>query len=311
MRRAEKRSAPARPCTRGSGGVQVRPQRGAPGGEVERRAQRAPRRPAAPRGGCRRAWRARGRRRRAPRARRGRTPRARRGRATALAALTHSGTRAGSTPPSVSSSAPTRCASASGEVVALVGARGVGGEQQVGARGVEAELGARLRALDRAEALEVDAAGQHDGAPARGARRGGAAASEAETAASRSMNGSTAPVARRVRGWRGRVPWTVSARTRAGTASAGQAVSPKWACTTSKAGRPAARERGGPPWRRRSSTRGARERARAGRELVQLDLDTVQARAARRPGRGRSARARGGRRRAACWRRRARARPRP
>ena len=55
--------------------------------------------------------------------------------------------------------------------------------------------------------------------------------------------------------------------------------------------------------------RGAGQRRRAGRELVQLDVEPVEAPAGRRPGRARSSRARGGRGRGACWRPRARARP--
>ncbi len=46
-------------------------------------------------------------------------------------------------------------------VVALLGAGGIGSEQQVGLLGVEAQLGARLRAGEWAEALEIHAAGQH------------------------------------------------------------------------------------------------------------------------------------------------------
>ena len=75
-----------------------------------------------------------------------------------------------------------------------------------------------------------------------------------------------------MRGWRRSVPWTVSARTRACTASAGQAVSPKWACTTS--GARAARCRGE---RRPQLARRRHERAAARRELVQLDLEPVEA----------------------------------
>ena len=52
----------------------------------------------------------------------------------------------------------------------------------------------------------------------------------------------------RERGWARSVPWSVTPRLRALTASAGQAVSPKWAWTTSKR-RPLYRSRSSVPWR--------------------------------------------------------------
>ena len=52
-------------------------------------------------------------------------------------------------------------------VVALLRAGGVSGEQQVGPLGVQAQLGARLCAGERAEALEVHAARQHLRSPPR------------------------------------------------------------------------------------------------------------------------------------------------
>jgi len=84
-------------------------------------------------------------------------------------------------------------------VVALL--RGASGrrEQQVGPVGVQAQRGTRLRARQRVEALHIHAAGQH--CARRDAAPGNSCASGPETAASRSMSGSTARVARRVRGW--------------------------------------------------------------------------------------------------------------
>ena len=78
MRGPENGSACARPSTRGSRRAQVGSSAARQRLELERRAERARDARAAPRGGCRRAWRARARRRRAPRAPPGRSPRARR-----------------------------------------------------------------------------------------------------------------------------------------------------------------------------------------------------------------------------------------
>ena len=182
------------------------------------------------------------------------------GTSTALAALTHRGTRSGSTR-AERRAARTPAASREREraIVALLRTGGVGGEQEVRpARGP----GPARRAPARGGADGSARGPRRRAAPARAAAPPGRAvrrASEAETAASRSISGSTAAVATRVRGWRTSVPCTVSARTRAGTARAGQAVRPKCACTTSKRGGRA----GGRASRARRSGGAGRARRRA------------------------------------------------
>ena len=194
------------------------------------------------------------------------------GTSTALAALTHSGTRVGVDAAEREQLDVDRARERERAVVALLRARGVGREQQVGPLGVEPQL---ARAPARAAiGWKRSRSTPHGSTCARRAPRapGSSCASGAETAASRSIRGSTARVARRVRGWRTSVPCTVSARTRAGTASAGQAVRPKWACTTSNGARPlrARRVAAEPP----AQVDGrAGERAGARRELVQLDVE--------------------------------------
>ena len=121
-------------------------------------------------------------------------------------------------------------------VVALLRARGIGGEQQVRPLGVEAQLGARLRARRAAGSARGR---RRTAAPARArarARPGSSCASDARHGREQvDQRQHRARSSSRVRGWRRSVPCTVSARTRAGTASAGQAVRPKCACTTSNA----------------------------------------------------------------------------
>ncbi len=100
---------------------------------------------------------------------------------------------------------------------------------------------------------------------------GSCAASSAETAASRSMRGSAAAVARRVRGWLTSVPCTVSARTPALHGERGPRGEPEVrvhhvesAAAGAVTEAPAQLERA------------SRERARAGRELVQLHLHAAE-----------------------------------
>ena len=224
---------------------------------------------------------------------------------TALAALIHRGTLDGVDAAQREQLDLDRARERERAVVALLRAGGVGCEQQVRPRGVEAQLGARLRSWQRAEALEIHAAGQHlRPAPCRAARQSPARAEPRRRREGRS-SGSAARVARRVRGWRSRCRARSAPARAAGTARAGQAVRPKWAWTTSKRdGSPAGREAEAPA----QVESGPCQRPPARRELVELDVELVRDGAARRPDRARSARARGGRRRGACWRPRARAR---
>jgi len=69
--------------------------------------------------------------------------------------------------------------------------------------------------------------------PRRTAHPGTSAASGSDTVATRSRNGSAAVVIARERGWTRSVPCKVTACAPPAAAKAGQADSPKWACTTS------------------------------------------------------------------------------
>ena len=99
----------------------------------------------------------------------------------------------------------------------------------------------------RPEAAEVDADGQHGHAP--GAPAPGTLALNArETAAGRAANGSAARVMRFERGWKQVVAvQRHDDGRRAARASAGHAVSPKCAWTTSKRRRAIPAQRSGAP----------------------------------------------------------------
>ncbi len=210
----------------------------------------------------------------------------------------------GSTPPSAQQLARRRARRARArDRSACSGARGRPGTAGSGGPG----RGRARRAPDsrgeRPEALDVHAAGQHERPLSRGCGRAARQRAPPRRPRAGRCSGSAAAVARRVRGWRRSVPCTVSARTRAGTASAGQAVRPKCACTTSKRRAGAGDDaRGADRPRRAASARGPGGNSYSCTSIPSMLL------AARRPGRGRSCRARGARRRAACWRPRARAR---
>ncbi len=185
-------------------------------------------------------------------------------------------------------------------VVALLGAARVGGEQQVGAgaagaswvRREVAEAGVcgskdvRACARDIALKRSMSTPQGNTCARARARRPGSSWTSASDTAASRPTVGSAARVARRVRGWRTSVPCTVSARARAFTASAGHAVNPKWACTTSKRSLRVA-----PAQVACGARQGA---ARQARTRTARPATSLQAPAARPPDRARSGRARDG-----------------
>ena len=81
------------------------------------------------------------------------------GTSTALAALTHNGTWLGSTFSSIEQRRVT--GDGARAIVALLGAPGVGGEQQVGAARIEPERGASRGPRDRPEAFGVHAAREH------------------------------------------------------------------------------------------------------------------------------------------------------
>ena len=134
------------------------------------------------------------------------------GTSTALAALTNSGTRSGSTPPSVSS------ARVAGDLLraieALLGPRRVGREQHVRAVGIEPELGARVGArrcgLKRPS---VDAAGSTARRPGGAAQRGICSRQRLGDRRRRDRRSrSPASVIGRERGWARSVPCSVTAR---------------------------------------------------------------------------------------------------
>ena len=93
------------------------------------------------------------------------------GTSTALAALTHSGTRSGSTPAERQQRHARSLRERARAIVALLGARWIGGEQDERLLGLQFELRACPRARQRPEAIEVHATRQHARAPARGASR--------------------------------------------------------------------------------------------------------------------------------------------
>ena len=183
-----------------------------------------------------------------------------------------------------------RAASAARAVVALAGARGVGGEQQAGGLRVQAQLGAGARAgIGWKRSMSTP----HGSTCARRrARRARAARARAPGWGRRSgpSAGSTARVARRVRGWRTSVPCTVSplhSRARRERRPRGEAeVGVHDIQAPVRVSSPAVMA---------VQPRAASSSARAaGGELVQLDLHARAAGAARRPGRARSDPARGG-----------------
>ena len=150
------------------------------------------------------------------------------GTSTQLAALIQSATLSGGTPPSVSSSTPAARASESARSWRFSLRAGSAGNSRYGPA---AWRPSSCRADARGSGRKRASSTPHGSTSARfeEPRPGSALRSGSETAARRSIEGRTARVASRVRGWLRSVPWTVSARTRAGTASAGQAVSPKCA----------------------------------------------------------------------------------
>ena len=142
-----------------------------------------------------------------------------------MAALIQSGIRSGSIAPPVSSSAPQAAASSAARSCALLGSRRVGGEEQVAAVGVEAELAPRLGARHRLEAAEVGAAGKDRGAgQERQARAPVLLAEEgAETPRVRSMRRARRRDSGPTSGWRTSVPWKL---TTSGAAPARRAHQP-------------------------------------------------------------------------------------
>ena len=151
---------------------------------------------------------------------------------TALAALTYSGTCLRR--PVAEREQRNAAGDRERSVVALLGPARVGREQQVAAVRLEIQGGrAACVARDRAEAVEVDAGGEHRGArpapPISGSPRRGARTRRRRgrgRAARRS-------VIARERGCARSVPWSVTARTSPWAANAGHALRPKWAWTTS------------------------------------------------------------------------------
>ena len=141
------------PATRGSACARCGASSRAPRRQRRTVRSRCPSMPASAVGCDRRpAWRAPGRRRRAPRARPSPNPSRSEGTSTALAALTHSGTSVGPTSPSASSG--TSPATAQREVVALLGARrDRPGTAGTGPSGSSPSARSRLGARDRLEAV--------------------------------------------------------------------------------------------------------------------------------------------------------------
>ena len=123
--------------------------------QTGRTASRA--RPPAPRGRSRPGWPARAHRRPAPRASASPNPSRSEGTSTALAALTHSGTASGV---DVAQAEQRDLAGdlRGAPVEALLGPRGVGGEQQAGRSGSSPSSARASRAVDRSEAVQIDAA---------------------------------------------------------------------------------------------------------------------------------------------------------
>ena len=208
----EKRSRRRAPSMRGSGSAGA-VRRGRPDGCVEG-AHSVPGTPRAPRGGCPTGVASTGTSQASASSTARPKPSRSDGTITALAALTHSGTRSGSTEPSVSSVAPVRSATATARSCLFSGRAGSAGNSRYGPRG-----------RDRARR-----------APARGGSAGSARCPR-RRAAPRARRRAAAPGQRRqewrgdgggkvdqrqhrgrghrVRGWLTSVPWTVSARTRA------------------------------------------------------------------------------------------------
>ena len=231
------------------------------------------------------------------------------GTSTALAALTHSGTRSGVDRAERQQLDAGRDGERERAVVALLrrapGRRGTAGR----AARVEAEL-ARACARGSGRKRSMSTPQGSTSARSRGAAAGQFPRERRRTRppADRSAAARRRSAAR-VRGCATSVPWTVSARTRAGTARAGQAVRPKWACTTSKRGRGGRRL----SVERRAVAaaqldRRARERARAGANSYSSTSRPSSVRSAATWSRTKLPAARDGRRRAACWRPPARAR---
>ena len=262
---AEKRARVRGPRTRGSGACRCGASAARQLDRSNGRAERAldPRR--APPRGRRPASRARARRRRAPRARPARSPPARTARATALAALTQSGTAQrvdAAEHQQLGIASPTR-ARPPGRG-ASPGARGRRGTGRRGAPGPARAPSARCA---RSSGRKRSTSTPHGSTCARRrAERSGSSSASERRGRAEHVDEAAAPRASAAACGDActSVPCSVSARTRAGTASAGHAVSPKWACTTSNGrGRaglaPSAREDA----KRRRSSRAARASSRA------------------------------------------------
>ena len=149
---------------------------------------------------------------------------------TALAALTHNGTWAGSISPSVRRR--TSPASSRARSKRFSGRAGSAGKSRYGASGSSPSW---RRAWVRSIGAKRCRSTPH-GSTATGrrvAQRGTSSASGSETAATRSMRRPPASVSARERGCVTSVPCTVTRRARAGTARAGHSLSPKWAWTMS------------------------------------------------------------------------------